>query len=247
MFPLEIIHEKISEAKLRHLLIGGQAFNTYGSPRSTLDVDFLIPSCDKGKWKEILESEGFRVKRDGGTFVQFSPPHGTSSLLDLMLVNEQTYEKLSADAHEVECLGIRINVPSPVHLIALKLHAVVHGPRERNEKDFPDIIALAHLANLDPKSAEVRDTFEKYGTWTDMSDSSDHLSKGRQSERIHEASLDYELDLPVASDWFSERPEGTWEAGYEHSREVLKDALKNPKVWEMRDRGMVSAEFIWKD
>ncbi len=247
MFPLEIIHAKIAEAKLRHLLIGGQAFNTYSNSRATLDVDFLIPSNEKDRWKEVLELEGFRVKQDGGTFVQFSPPYGLNWPLDLMLVNEQTFGKLEADSRDVECLGIKTRVPSPVHLIALKLHAVVNGPRERNEKDFPDIIALTQLANLDPRSEELRDTFKKYVATIFMSDSSDHSNSDAEPEQLREASPDYKLELPIAPDWFSERPRGSWEAGYEHSCAVLKDSFKNPKIWEQRDREMVSAEFIWKD
>ena len=86
MFPLEIIHAKVAEAKLRHLLIGGQAINTYGVPRDTIDVDFLIPSIDRETWKDLLETEGFKEKHDGGTFMQFSPPYGVKWPLDQELL-----------------------------------------------------------------------------------------------------------------------------------------------------------------
>ena len=55
------------------------------------------------------------------------------------------------------------------------------------------------------------------------------------------------LDLPVAPDWFSEVPAGSWETGYELSVEVLKEALKDPEIWKRRERDRVTTEFIWKD
>lgn len=164
MFPLEIIHAKLAEAKLRHLLIGGQAINTYGVTRDTIDVDFLIPAADRESWKDILQSEGFRLKNDGGTFLQFTPPYGVDWPLDLMLVNEQTFGKLESDSREVDCLGIMTRVPSPEHLIALKLHAAVNGPRGRVEKDFPDVIRLTKMTNSDPKSDAIKEIFGKYGS-----------------------------------------------------------------------------------
>ncbi len=164
MFPLEIIHAKVAEAKLRHLLIGGQAINTYGVPRDTIDVDFLIPSIDRETWKDLLETEGFKEKHDGGTFMQFSPPYGVKWPLDLMLVNEATFEKLHSQSREVACLGISTRVPSVEHLIALKLHAAVNGPKARMEKDFPDVIRLTRMTNSDPRSGTIKDVFDRYGT-----------------------------------------------------------------------------------
>lgn len=164
MFPLELIHAKIVAAGLRHLLIGGQALNTFGSPRATLDVDFLIPTADRDQWLRILSEEGFTLKHDGGNFVQFAPPYGVPWPLDLMLVNEQTFEKLSSNARTVECLGIRTRVPAPEHLIALKLHALVHGPAMRMEKDFPDIVRLVRMTGIDLQSIELRQIFERFGT-----------------------------------------------------------------------------------
>lgn len=80
-----------------------------------------------------------------------------------------------------------------------------------------------------------------------MSDSLKHSSEKMEPDGIHDDSGIYSLDLPVAPDWFSEEPRASWETGYKRSCESLKRALKNPRIWELRDREMVSAEFIWKD
>lgn len=164
MYPLESIHAKAITAGLRWLLIGGQALNTYGSPRSTIDFDFLIPNADRDRWRVLLEDEGFRLKNDGGNFMQFTPPYGVLWPLDLMLVNEHTFGKLWGRSKEADCLGICVRVPAPEHLIALKLHALVHGPAQRMEKDFPDIVRLARMTELDPQAPEIFEIFKQYGT-----------------------------------------------------------------------------------
>jgi len=163
VFPLELIHKKIVAADLRHLLIGGQALNTYGSPRTTLDVDFLIPEMDRDSWQKILSEEGFTLKNDGGNFRQYAPPYQVDWPLDLMIVNKSTFEKLHSASKPVECLGITTRVPSPEHLIALKVHAIRNGSAARMEKDFPDIVRLARMTKLDPDSAAIREIFDRYG------------------------------------------------------------------------------------
>ena len=163
MFPLELIHKRIVAGNLRHLLIGGQALNTYGSPRATLDVDFLIPETDRDAWQSILSEEGFTLKNDGGNFMQFSPPYQVDWPLDLMIVNESTFEKLAFASRPVECLGIKTRVPSPEHLIALKVHAIQNGSAARMEKDFPDIVRLARMTKLDLDSSVLREIFGRYG------------------------------------------------------------------------------------
>jgi hypothetical protein len=164
VYPIDIIAQRAKESGLRFLVIGGQALSTYGNPRATIDVDLLIPSQEGRKWKAILEAEGFRLKNDGGNFVQFTPPYGVQWPLDLMLVNELTFAKLHSGSRAVTCLGIVARVPAPVHLVALKLHALVHGPPSRQEKDFPDIVRLARMTNLDPQSPELLEVFKQYGT-----------------------------------------------------------------------------------
>lgn len=39
VFPVTLIHDKAWQAGLEYLVIGGHAINTYGIPRSTLDMD----------------------------------------------------------------------------------------------------------------------------------------------------------------------------------------------------------------
>ncbi len=164
MFPVNLLHAKATAAGLSYLVIGGHAVNFYCEPRATLDVDFLVRREDQPRWRELLKAEGFRLKSERETFLQFSPPYGVEWRLDLMLVNEQTFAKLIAGARSGELLGIRTLIPRPEHLIALKLHALKHGHQERFEKDFGDVLALTRNAGLDPKSESFRQLFDQFGT-----------------------------------------------------------------------------------
>ncbi len=164
MFPFTLIHSKARARGLDYLMIGGHAVNFYAEPRATLDVDLLIRKVEQSQWRVLLEEEGFKLYRDGTNFLQFSPPYGTSWRIDLMLVNDQTFGKLLADSKPVESLGLLTRIPSAEHLIALKLHAIVHGPAERFEKDFVDVVGIARNARLDPSSPGSRETFHRFGT-----------------------------------------------------------------------------------
>lgn len=164
VFPVTLLHDKARQLGLEYLVIGGHAVNAYGIPRATLDVDFLGRRNDRARWKSLLEGEGFRLFRDDGNFMQFEPLYGTEWRLDVMLVNAETFAKLSAGARPVQCLGVETRVPSAEHLIALKLHALRHGPPDRASKDFADILTLTRAANLDANSAALKATFDRYGT-----------------------------------------------------------------------------------
>lgn len=164
MFPVNLLHTKVTAAGLAYLVIGGHAVNFYCAPRATLDLDFLVRRDDQSKWRGLLEAEGFTLLSDRETFLQFSPPYGVEWRLDLMLVTAATFTKLADGARTVQLLGIHTLIPRPEHLIALKLHALKHGHQERFEKDFGDVLALTRNAGLDVRSESFRQLFDQFGT-----------------------------------------------------------------------------------
>jgi hypothetical protein len=164
VFPVNILHAKAKERGLDFLLIGGHAVNAYCEPRATLDVDFLVRKDDRAKWIDLLAAEGFKIKHDGDTFLQFGPPYGTPWDLDLMLVNAETFAKLKAAAREIQTLGISTYVPSAEHLISLKLHALKFGPARRLERDLPDVLSLIRNTGIDPRSEAFKRQIEQFGT-----------------------------------------------------------------------------------
>lgn len=164
MFPVNIIHAKAEQLGLKYLVIGGHAVNAYGTPRTTLDVDFLVRKEEREAWMTILTAEGFKLAHDGGNFLQFSPPYGTDWNLDLMLVNDPTFAKLHGSARQVQMLGVATRVPSAEHLISLKLHALKFGPEHRRGQDLVDVLTLVRNAAIDVHSEDFRKIVEQYGT-----------------------------------------------------------------------------------
>ena len=149
---------------LRFLMIGGHAINAYAPPRATLDVDLMVRAADRSVWQRLAEAEGYRLLNDGGNFIQFSPPYGVPFRLDLMLVNDTTFDAISTDATATPCMGVTVQVPSALNLIALKVHAIRFGPEERKDKDWPDIKNLMKAAALSPRAPELKAVFDKHGT-----------------------------------------------------------------------------------
>ena len=163
-FPLPLIIRQATLQNLPCLLIGGHAVNHYSAPRLTLDVDLMIRKSDGKAWSDLVIAEGFRLLHDGGNFLQFSPPYGTNWRLDFMLVGEATFEKLHGQSTRVTAMGAELNLPSPAHLIALKLHALAHGPVARRDKDLPDIVNIINEQKLQLDENPLAEIFERYGT-----------------------------------------------------------------------------------
>jgi len=164
MFPVTIIHREAQKRGLAFLVIGGHAVNAYCAPRSTLDVDLLVRKADAPLWRELLAAEGFKPLNEGENFLQFSPPYGIAFRLDLMLVNDAAFAALREAARSVRCLGVDALVPTALNLIALKVHAIRHGPDNRKSKDWLDIENLVRAAGLDPRGHALVDVFHRQGT-----------------------------------------------------------------------------------
>ena len=164
MFPVTLIHQEAQRRGLPYLVIGGHAVNAYCAPRGTLDVDFLVRKADTKSWDKLLADEGFKAINIGENFANYSPPYGVSFRLDLMLVSEASFALLRDSARAVECLGVNTMVPAELGLIALKIHAIHHGPESRKGKDWLDIENLVRAAALEPKGQELAEVFRRQGT-----------------------------------------------------------------------------------
>jgi len=163
----QLLRAIVDEAAQNHLpfiIIGGTAVNAFGHARMTLDLDLVIPRSDVELWSSLLGKLGYRRVPGQILFAQFAPPFEGMWPVDLMLVNEETFARLSAEACEKVINGIAVKVPSPLHLIAMKLHALRHGKPEREAKDLTDVFELIHLSNVDVNGDVFRALCEKFGT-----------------------------------------------------------------------------------
>jgi len=70
----EQLKSAAAPAGLRFLVIGGHAVIEHGFQRGTEDADILISRNDRDAWTKIVADRGYKLVRDGGTFLQFESP-----------------------------------------------------------------------------------------------------------------------------------------------------------------------------
>ena len=164
MNPLGTIAVRAAERGLQFVLAGGHAVIAHGHPRNTFDIDLIIRRTDRVLWEDLARSAEYSFYREGPTFVQFNPPSPDILPLDLMMVGDETFGKLMADAVPGPASTAGAKVVSLRHLLALKCHAIKHGHRGRIVKDADDVIRLAQANKLDLDEPGIRDLFLKHGT-----------------------------------------------------------------------------------
>jgi predicted nucleotidyltransferase len=175
VFVFTEICQRASDAALPFLLIGGHAVVVYGFPRQTRDVDLLVCETDRRRWDELITPLGYGQHQISRAFHMYNPVDRTLPPIDLMLVNEATFSKLSAEAKEVETLGARIRVPSLRHLIALKLHALSSGAEHRLAKDLLDVLELVRQNAVNLATPEYQEIVERYANSNVRAKLAEHL------------------------------------------------------------------------
>jgi hypothetical protein len=161
---LAAIATRAAEKGLRFLLAGGHAVIAHGYPRNTFDIDLIIRRTDQEPWTDLAGILGYRPFREGPTFLQFNPPNPQTLPLDLMLVSDDTFAKLMAEAVPAPAIAGGARLVSLEHLLALKCHAIKHGHPGRIVKDTDDVIQLIQVNRLDVNDARIRALFLKHGT-----------------------------------------------------------------------------------
>jgi hypothetical protein len=150
------------ETALPFLVIGGLAVIAHGYPRDTVDLDYLVRGSDRDKWREALARYGYTVVHEHAHFAQFASSLGWIDL-DLMFVNESTFETMFA-ASQPRSLGLAdTRFPCLEHLIALKLHVLKQGIPHRMLGDMDDVINLVLANRVDLRLEKWRHLFVKHG------------------------------------------------------------------------------------
>lgn len=149
------------ERKIRHAVIGGVGLGGYGMSRATVDLDFVVDASVQAEVIHFLESLGYRTLHRSTGYSNHEHPSSEQGAVDMVYVQEPTSGMIFKGARMLDGPGgLRIPVPRPEHLIAMKIVAMKNDP-SRTFQDMADIRFLLSLPDVDRE--HVRAQFEKHG------------------------------------------------------------------------------------
>lgn len=168
------------------ILVGGWAINLMGHARQTLDVDFMIDEADYKSTETILNQLGYYESCKTPMFSRFEFKSGTDSslpVIDCLFAEKETYLKIKKTGTVTNLFGMDFLLPSPINIIAMKLHALKYSPDRSRPHDFEDVLALIEINSLDiGKNSEFEKVCLKYGTENILKDIREVL-KPKQEEK----------------------------------------------------------------
>ncbi|OVE73429.1 hypothetical protein BVX93_01600 [bacterium B13(2017)] len=152
-----------SEAKNeKFILIGGHALNFYGYTRQTSDIDFIVPKSHKTYWNGIFQRLKYKCNQDDDRFSRYHPENLIGWPIDLMYVDDETFEKLYNESNKGKIAEIEVQVVSALHLALLKLHSLKHFQEHRFAKDFQDLTWIFQNKIKNISDEELKVFCEKY-------------------------------------------------------------------------------------
>ncbi|MEO8440420.1 MAG: hypothetical protein ABI540_09385 [Spartobacteria bacterium] len=158
---------RATEEGLPSLLVGGNAVNLLAYSRTTFDLDLLVPEADVEQWIAFLARHGYAIFYRTANFVRlrFAVDPAAALPIDLMLADQETFRKMQAGSQRCD-LGndLQLTIPSALHLIALKLHALRNPARLESGIDLQDVKHLIKTAGIDVSSSEFQEIAQRYGT-----------------------------------------------------------------------------------
>jgi hypothetical protein len=152
----------LGEAGAPFLVIGGHAVVLHGHLRNTFDLDLLIAESNLAAARTALNDMGYRTYFETDAFLQLQAPENLPPL-DLMIVDDQTFSRIEATAHQKVLDGQQIRIPDALRLIALKLHATRDRTRRTTETDWQDVVGLLLATNRTLEDPELRAIISVYG------------------------------------------------------------------------------------
>lgn len=132
------------------LVAGGFAVIAHGHPRTTFDLDLAVRRSDHAAWFARFRALNYELFHEQTAFAQFQPRSGGIHV-DLLLLNDHTFAMLLEKSISQHWSGTTARMVALDHLVAMKLHALKHGPPHRYMRDLDDVISLlaAHGINLE--------------------------------------------------------------------------------------------------
>jgi hypothetical protein len=156
-----------TEEGLEAVLVGGNAVNLHAYSRATFDVDLLVPEEQAERWLAFFGRHGYAVFHRTPNFIRArltTDPAGALPV-DLMLADAETFSKIQRASASAEIgNGLTLRIPSVLHLIAMKLHALRSPHRLAHGVDLQDVIHLIRTAKIDVTGDEFARLMERYGS-----------------------------------------------------------------------------------
>ena len=152
---------------LEAVLVGGNAINLYEYFRTTFDVDLLVRETDAERWLSYFQGHGYAQYHRTPNFIRlhFKASPAEALPVDLMLVDTGTFGKILAASRRSDIgNGRNLLIPSPLHLIAMKLHALRNPKRVENGIDLQDVKYLIKKTKIDTSSKEFIQVVQRYAT-----------------------------------------------------------------------------------
>lgn len=142
-------------------VIGGLALHAYGISRLTYDLDLITVGEAQGEVVSFLEYLGYETLHRSLGFSNHQHTEPARGRIDVLYVRSDTADQLFGEAETRTLLSdMKVQVPRPEHLIALKLHAMQNEP-DRLLHDLADIHSLMRLPNVEQDT--VRQLFAEKG------------------------------------------------------------------------------------
>ncbi len=159
-------HQKLSELKVPHALIGGMALSEYGYSRGTQDVDWLIPEEFASIVLDLFLKNSFKIYHQSSEVLQFT---GIAEV-DFLIARRPVSRSMIENSHYSTHLNLPVVLPED--LIGLKIQAY-SGNEKRKFKDLADIQELViNCQSLDwDKIKSYADYFNEWPTLQQMRDS----------------------------------------------------------------------------
>jgi Nucleotidyl transferase AbiEii toxin, Type IV TA system len=158
---LEGLARFFEERKLNYAVIGGVGIAGYGMSRATVDLDLVLDGGAQEEAIQFLESLGYETLHRSSGYSNHQHPLSEMGGVDLVYVRGETSRRIFEASRTLDGPGgMSIPVPSPEHLIAMKIVAMKNDSSRRFQ-DMADIRFLMGLPDIDRE--EVRAQFSKHG------------------------------------------------------------------------------------
>ena len=152
----------MAERSVPFLLIGGMALPAFDVVRQTIDVDLLIATESENALQEVLLAEEYAEVGRTENFVRYASSSIYHSDVDVLLVDQNTFQKMLAESHSFDTGRASFKVPCALHMIMLKLHAMKNN-KGREIKDLGDVVEILRNSRDLIDDKDLDDICSRYG------------------------------------------------------------------------------------